>query len=466
MVPDTARRSTDVHAKGVAVRQGLVWLGKVLVALVLVAAVLFVGSRWLGRDSAELRLMEEASPTPGRNAFAALWLMPYDIPPGEIEAVAAEDVRRFAERDPADTSEFVSIAEGRYPRAADSSGGSPEWCDWRGNGCLAHVRANRDALAEALVERAPVIDRMRAVSGVGHHRDLFEPVVHRPLSIPAGKYARELLTAQALAVADGDAAGAMVDLCTTVSTWRPLAANSDSLIATMVAMSIVEGSSRLLADVLAEQPDGQPIPPACKTAYTAPEPAEYLPCTAMRGELGFVDGAVKSMDREAMEEPWGWLVYDRQMTRVRTANYMAHSCKSEVLESALRGEPVNSPDAAGGLVTPLCASNLVGCILTDVAAPAYSDYLRRNQDHAARLRAMELLLRLHGDAGDGSYGERLASMPAESMPEGRRIEVVDTDGGEALRLELFWQSRERYWQVPLTGPGKSAVSPPPTGGAA
>ncbi|WP_442512514.1 hypothetical protein, partial [Novilysobacter longmucuonensis] len=90
-------------------------------------------------------------------------------------------------------------------------------------------------------------------------------------------------------------------------------------------MSIVESSSRLLADVLAEQPAGQPIPSTCKTAYVPPEPAEYLPCTAMRGELEFVDGAVKTMDREALEEPWGWLVYDRQMTRVRTANYMAHA---------------------------------------------------------------------------------------------------------------------------------------------
>ncbi|SJZ74302.1 hypothetical protein SAMN02745674_00727 [Lysobacter spongiicola DSM 21749] len=447
------------------VRQGLVWLGRVLVVLVLLAAVLFAGSRWLGRDSAELRLMEQASPTPGRNAFAALWLMPYDIPPDEIEAIAAQDVRRFAARDPADTSEFVSSAEGRYPRAADSSGGSPEWCDWRGNGCLAHVRANRDALAKALAERAPVIDRMRALSGVGHHRDLFKPVVHRPLSIPIGTYSRELLTAQALTVVDGDAAGAMADLCTTVSTWRPLAANSDSLIATMLAMSIVESSSRLLADVLAEQPDGQPIPSTCKTAYVPPVPAEYLPCTAMRGELGLVDGAAKTMDREALENPWGWLVYDRQMTRVRTANHLAHSCKREVQEAALRGEPVTVP-WAGGLATPLCAGNLAGCLVTEIAAPAYTDYLHRTQDHAARLQAMELLLRLHENTDDRSYGERLAAMPADSIPTGRKIEVVDTDGGEALRLELFWQGQGRYWEVPLTAPTDPAVSPPPTGGGA
>jgi len=447
------------------VRQGLVWLGRVLVVLVLLAAVLFAGSRWLGRDSAELRLMEQASPTPGRNAFAALWLMPYDIPPDEIEAIAAEDVRRFAARDPGDTSEFVSIAEGRYPRAADSSGGSPEWCDWRGNGCLAHVRANRDSLAKALAERAPVIDRMRALSGVGHFRNQFEPLVHRPMAMPGVQFSRELLTAQALMAVDGDTASAMSDLCATVSAWRPLAANSDSLIVAMVATSIVEGSSRVMAEVLAEQRGGTSIPAACKAAYAPPEPGEYLPCTAMRGEFDFVDAAGKTMSREAMEEPWGWLVYDRQMTRVRTADYMAHACEVEAQENALRGEPVDSPEAHG-VVTPVCASNLVGCILTDVAAPAYTDYLHRTQDHAARLQAMELLLRLHENRDDRSYGERLAAMPADSIPAGRKIEVVDTDGGEALRLELFWQGQGRYWEVPLTAPTDPAVSPTPTGGGA
>lgn len=445
-------------------RQGLVWLGRVLVALVLLAAVLFAGSRWLGRDSAELRLLEQASPTPGRNAFAALWLMPYDIPPDEIEAIAAEDVRRFAARDAGDTSEFVSIAEGRYPRTTDSVDGSPEWCDQQGKGCLAHVRANRDALRSAVSERQPLLERMRALSGVGHHLDQFQGRNSMLPWIPPSLPTRELLTAQALAYADGDATGALEAVCDNVATWRPLAARSDSLMITMTAIRMVERSSRLLADMLTEQPDGQPVPATCRAAYAPPVPEEYLPCAAMRGEFRLTDATAKTME-EAKSGPLGWLVYDHRMTSVRTASYMGQACTGDARQAALRGEPVASP-ADGEVVTPMCASNLVGCLITGSSAPAYTDYLHRTQDHAARLQAMDLLLRLHENTDDRSHGERLATMPADSIPAGRKIEVVDVDGGEALRLELFWQGRGRYWEVPLTAPVDPAVSPPPTGGGA
>src|SRR5690606_4197844 len=129
-----------------------------------------------------------------------------------------------------------------------------------------------------------------------------------------------------LAYIDGDAVGAIEDVCGNVATWRPLAARSDSLMIAMTAIGMVEGSSRLLADILAERPDGQPLPRSCKAAYAPPEPEEFLPCAAMRGEFRLASATAKAIEEEAKQDPWTWLLYDHQMTNVRMAGYMGHAC--------------------------------------------------------------------------------------------------------------------------------------------
>lgn len=386
-------------------KQAVQWVLIALAGVVLVLSTVFVGSRLLGRDSPDLRLMQQASPTPGRNAFPALWLMDYRVPVDDLERVAAEDVERFVRWQPPaavpnqqgglSVPAFTSVAAGRYPRIQRSQGNGPDWCRLHSEDCLVHVRAHRDGLASRLAAERELLDKTRGLSSYGHYRTGFAARADRPWWGELDQGPAVLLTRQALDFVDGDATPAMVDVCRTVSTWRPLVANSDSLVLAMTGIRVVEASSSLLAAMLAELPPGTAVPAACTAAYAPPVPEEFLPCAAMRGEFAFVTAVGEQA--VASEGAGSRLLYDPAMTRVRTAANLSLACTSEGRDAAMRGERLATP-RLGHWLARGCAGNLVGCMLSEIAAPAYDHYLHRYQDHAARLQLMATLLWLQ--AGD------------------------------------------------------------------
>src|SRR3546814_10294949 len=52
-----------------------------------------------------------------------------------------------------------------------------------------------------------------------------------------------------------------------------------------------------------------------------------------------------------------------------------------------------------------CIANMAGCILADIAAPAYAGYGLRAQDGGARLDLLRGIVSLHGVDGDASTRE-------------------------------------------------------------
>ncbi|MGO1720065.1 MAG: hypothetical protein ACTHZI_07745 [Luteimonas sp.] len=108
----------------------------------------------------------------------------------------------------------------------------------------------------------------------------------------------------------------------------------------------------------------------------------------------------------------------------------------------------------------------MGCILMDVARPAYVDYGLRMQDARARIRLLRTLewVRGRAAAGDGrTAGELLAVLPEDLRGSVRAVDIDPATGG--LRMELFFDRRDTHWILPLP-PALEQERRPPVLGAA
>lgn len=438
------------------------WIGGVVLFALLGLAALYVASSLQGAtagQTAALALMEQPGDAPGRNAFAALWLLPYAVPDREVEAVADEDVRRFAARlrvaadADAQASTFVSIAAERYPARAPTTD-APPLCTGGTPGCLAQVRARPDAYRRWREGNLDLIGRAGGLSRYGHYRGRFEPSLAMPM--PAlGKLMPTLLTDRALRFVEGRPDIALAQLCGDVTTWRRLVPQSDSLVVSMVGLALAGNATVLFAEMLAELPAGQVLPAACGIAFAAPTIAEVSLCEPLKGEFRFTRAANTGFDESSGAA--GHPLFSRPMTDARSAEQMARYCGLEVERALVADRAVPGPMAREGFRLD-CVRNFLGCILTDIAAPAYRDYLLRAQDHGAKLQLAGTLLWLHANAHDlRPLAARLQSRPAGLHSASRGIEVVA--GGRALRVAMYGSRPAGYFQLPLAnavGGGASA----------
>lgn len=439
------------------------WLRRIgIVSLVLAALVvaLWGASRLLGPTAEQrqaVELFEQMPPPQGSNAFPALWLLQWDVPGMELAAVAAEDAERFRALPPlgdpargAALGDFRSVAADRYEDLGARLPAEPASCGMREDGCLERVRAERDAHAERLQRATRLVDRVEAVFEHDHYRSLLLPAMDMPL--PRLQLMTLASTRHALRFVDGDVDAALVGACRALGGWRRLAGDSDSLLVAMYAVAGIDGHARLLADMLAEVPPGHPLPVECGPALAPLHSGGMGLCPAMRGEWEYVQSAM-----DVLETGQGWLgsvgqnfLLDRQATAALAAWNMSWSCGEEAEQMLAEDRPIRPPQDDRGPWRFECVANVSGCILMDIARPAYADYGQRMQDAGAQIRVLRTLgwLRERSAAGDArSAGELLAELPAALRSPGRAVEV-DPDGGH-LRIELFDSRQDSHWRIPL-----------------
>lgn len=269
------------------------WTARALVAFMLMAVAAWSLSRWLGPTDAQevaLKAIRQLPPLEGRNAFGALWLLPYDIPQAEQERVLAEDLRRFASVSPGAAGQtnpagmFSTSAEMRYPKQSLSPQDTDAWCGGNG-GCLQKVRADRNRYAALISRHAAVIARAEGLSaydGIRHPRtanslEFFLPP-YQFSKLPATQYAVDFV--------DGRRYEAFEGTCTAIATWRHLGADSDTLITRLIGTTYsADVYGRLFAEMLAETPRDFGLPPACSQAFAATTEEELSMCLAMQGEF-------------------------------------------------------------------------------------------------------------------------------------------------------------------------------------
>lgn len=414
-------------------------IGAALATLALVLVALYGWSRWLGPTAEQERALAVMAagqaPPVGRNAFAGLWLMPYDIPAGRRDEVFERDLRQYAGRAGDDHATFVSTADGRFADVRESMDRWPPLCGADAAQCLRDVLANRYGYAAWRDRNAALVERA-AMDGFDHYRNPFAPRPVQPMP-PFSLAMQVRRTSHALDFAQGRRQAALDGACHDIAGWRRVGASADTLLAYMMANSAVESSGRLFALMLARSPAAESLPVSCKAALAPPTVRELSPCRVMRGEFAYVQAAIDIPATAA---------YEPHMTAARQAVTYAQFCTPAMRRAVALDRPL-PPSASPPRFGFDCIGNIAGCLLADIAAAGYRDYMVRMQGHGVRLRLLSTLYWLHTAADPARpLARRLASRPVALRSPRHPVEVV-RDGG-ALRIAVPSQG-EAYWQLPL-----------------
>lgn len=454
------------------------WVAGLLLLIVCVAGSVWGVSRLAGPTDAQeaaLAAMEDP-PMTGRNAFGALWLLPYEIPEAQREAVLAEDLRRFrAAGTPGPDSGItaapaaVSSAEGRFPQSSLSADEASLFCGGKGD-CLRKVAAERDRYAALVARHAGLIDRAEALSAYDH---IAHPTSEALIDVilPPYQHGKLPATRHALLFLDGRRDEAFDGTCRAIATWRRLGARSDNLIARMIGIAYaVDVYGALFAEMLAEVPRDHPLPASCTQAFAAITDDEQSVCRAMRGEFRFLQSALREAQRNGIDGDEGpvtrifqGLYFDIDTTEADRAEDLAWYCGEEARTRMRADVPVSSPVPEKDLFRFQCIANAAGCILAQIAAPTFDPYPRRIQDANAKLRLLALLVRLRADAADARpFAERLQAHAGE-VGSAQRRPVLEA-GGRRLQLQMFDRQKGETWSIPLppyfqAAAGKDAAAP-------
>ncbi|KAG0750968.1 hypothetical protein G6F24_014766 [Rhizopus arrhizus] len=189
--------------------------------------------------------------------------------------------------------------------------------------------------------------------------------------------------------------------------------------------------------MLVELPADHPLPAECALAMQPMRTDEQSLCRAMQGEYAMSQAAIETSAREF----GGVLVLDRSSTLARVAGNIGWACGAAATAAleADRPLPVSAPPQRDFG----CLSNIMGCVLTDIAAPAYPAYSSRTQDAAAMLRLLGAQRWLRQQADDPA--DALQRLP-EQFRSPVRAPQLSADGS---RL-----------QVPRRSPSRSVADSP------
>lgn len=160
-------------------------------------------------------------------------------------------------------------------------------------------------------------------------------------------------------------------------------------------------------------------------------------CRAMQGEYAMSRAAIESSAREF----GGVLVLDRRSTLARVAGNLGWACGAAATAAleADRPLPLQAPPQRDFG----CLSNVMGCVLTEIAAPVYPAYSSRPQDAAAMVRLLGAQRWLRQQTDDPVHA--LQRLPAQFRSPVRSPQL-SADG--------------HHLQVPRRSPARSADENP------
>lgn len=399
--------------------------------------------------AADVRRLEAAAPPPEagrRNVFAALWLLPYDIPAAEHAAV----MHRYGATLHHSRHMQDDLAGRRLPAAA---GERPDCLQNSVAECIAQIEADSAPVAGRLAGREKLLAHIDALADY----DTF----HHPYW-PDGRSGVELilpelspLTQEAVLSTllvwrqQGTAAG-LRQACRQMKTGRLLLQGRPGLIFPMAGSAMLRRHIDVAAHILAEQPQpaGQ-MPAECADAF-APLPAEALSlCRALGDEFLLGRQSLHNLFAAAENHaPWRWLEawqWDEAHSAARMAEHYAPPCRSTAADLLARDEvwPAMPPAPNSWAQRWACIGNAAGCALTsDDLRVDFADYIRRMQDTQMRLQAMRALLALYRLPPEGRSGADIAQVLAAHATPQRSLRL----SGRQLHFPLYAprHDQERY----------------------
>ncbi|HEL4236957.1 TPA: hypothetical protein UM516_003280 [Stenotrophomonas maltophilia] len=383
--------------------RGLAWT---LGGLLVLAIVVWCASRmWPVPESRVLaqQRLEARLPATGRNGYALLWTLPFDgLDARQREQALAEDARRWA-ADPRGGSIGQTHLAASHAELHSRPGAS---CGPTASNCLAQVRADPQRFVDAHAGHQQLHTRLDQLAEADHFVSPFQPKGEGILvPLPTYGLVVDATSARALAYVQGDVEGALRGSCRGLQLGRRLVPGGSYLVESIVGASLVQANAQLLADMLAELPADHPLPVECEQAMQPMRADEQSLCRATQGEYAMSRAAIET----SASEFGGVLVLDRSSTLARVAGNLGWACGATAMAAleADRPLPVQTPPQRDFG----CLSNVMGCVLTDIAAPIYPAYSSRTQDAAAMLRLLGAQRWLRQQAGDPV--DALQRLPAQ-----------------------------------------------------
>lgn len=457
------------HSRAVAMP---IWLRYLLVAMAMayigLVLVVFVLRNFApdDRERAALAVLDVPSmPVTGRDGSDAAWLSGRDVPEAE-RAAAARDLRRYLDRQDAPGS--IAGMEGspdvdpreRFPEFPTITADTPGACDDRDETCLATVRAQLPVSMSLLAANAR---GLRAALDLADH-DGFRNGIAMSTSQEMPKFGRQrylVRTHFAALHARGNASAAMEGICTDIRGWRRMGSDTDALIGSMIGAAYVRQDLFLMAEMLAEWPSDEALPPPCDQALAPSAPVELAPCMAMRSEFRMYRTALaRSIDPQT-NGPVRKLVLGRLLDPEHMAVQVA-PVYAAVCDPALQAKAANDvswrqlvPD------WPECSLRDVvgdpaGCaVLSASGNTDWSGYFDRRSDQSQQLALMRVVLWLRAQHSERpEWPRRLAQRPPGLGL--LRTPEIDADG-ETIAIPLFYRGRGKVFRLRLSPP----LAPPP-----
>ncbi|WP_181300137.1 hypothetical protein [Rhodanobacter sp. PCA2] len=430
-------------------RDALKWVAWIVGTLVVVLVAAFAWGRLRPPTPAQaeaLALLQAAPPPPGRNAWAALWLLDYEVPAERIDATYAEEragMQEWVRRQMAQSSPGAGVWEpvvaARYPkRAVVSAADRGLLCAPREDDCLAKARAGGQPLRDLLARQAGRIAQIEAINNADVLWSDLPPDTYMYTRLPAFTNTEDLLlTAAAVAFVDGRPTEALTAVCRQAASVRRLHAHTNSLVAAMVANAWMEADEHALAGMLRERPSAEPVSEACTQAFAAPAPLDVSLCAPMQYEFETIAGIGATplhpdRDRRYAQQAYRLAIDPQGMRRLLAPAY-AWACRPDVQAAALADRVLSMENAAAVRYDLFdLVANAGGVILARVGASAreqYAQYAMRNEDYAAGLRVTAWLLRTRGSAGTAAeWQEQLVRALPLLRAGGDREIRIDPDG--------------------------------------
>lgn len=400
-------------------------LGWTVTGLLVLAIVVWCASRMWPVPEARLEARQRLQarlPANGHNGYALLWTIAFDdLDTRQREQALAEDLRRW-DADPRGEAGaqtyLAALHEGLHSRPAASCG--PTASD-----CLAQVRADPQRFIDAHAGHQQLHARLDQLADADHFVSPFPPK-GEGIVVPLPVYGLmvDATSARALAYVQGDVGGALRGSCRGLQLGRRMVPGGSYLVDSIIGASLVQANAQLLADMLVELPADHPLPAECEQALQPLLAGEQSLCRAMQGEYAMNQAGIETAAREF----GGVLVLDRSSTLARAAGNLGWAC-GPVAMAALEADrplPVPAPPQRDFG----CLSNIMGCVLTDIAGPVYPAYSSRTQDAAAMVRLLGAQRWLRQQAEDPV--DALQRLPAafrssvrtpQVSADGRRLQV-------------------------------------------
>nr|WP_219627004.1 hypothetical protein [Stenotrophomonas maltophilia] len=400
-------------------------LGWALAGLLVLAIVVWCASRMWPVPESRLQAQQRLQarlPADGRNGFALLWTLAFDdLDPGQRDQALARDVQRW-EADPhGNGGARPQLAEDHVELQSRPSAS----CGPTASDCLAQVRADPQRFVDAHAGHQQLHARLDQLADADHFVSPFRPKGEGIL-VPMPTYGLviDATSARALAYVQGDIDGALRGSCRGLQLGRRLVSGGSYLVESIIGASLVQANAQLLADMLVELPADQPLPAECEQAMKPMRAAEQSLCRAMQGEYAMSRAAIET----SAQEFGGVLVLDRSSTLARVAGNLGWACGAAAMTALEADRPLPVP--APPQHDFGCLSNVMGCVLADIAGPAYPAYSSRPQDAAAMVRLIGAQRWLRQQAEDPV--DALKRLPAEFRSQvrtpqlsadGRRLQV-------------------------------------------